>query len=487
MPPMRLPGFKWSFRWAAATLAVVAALAYAVLMPRSGGADKMWTLNSPDAAAVQVAARSLAATGRLTWEPEGGWPAEQSVPRSFSRTEDGWAPGSYVGLPAIYGALAAINGLAPLLWLTPLLGGLGVWLMFTLASRWRSEKVGLGAAALLAVTPAYWYASMQPFTPTIPFAVLLMASAVGFTSRHSSGWILGGLALGASLALRPHEAIWMLPAALFLLVRRASWGQIGLAAAGAAIPLAFAAWLQLATYGSILGAGYSLASAGDGGPFSLSLRVVAANVWRYLVVMHGFLLGLAAAGAALTLRGSAGSRRYLPAVLVVAAGLLLIYGSYLVHDSPGLAEPTIGNSQVRYMLPLLILLVPLAASLLARISAVASVGAIALAAFLSYGSVIVAPGDGTVAVQQTLTENSQLQATVLQSTDAQTLVIAGRLDKLFVGHRPTAFAATTGLVEQLRLGKRAAVVGGQGLPEGIKIGRRTDLPGGVVLQELLAE
>lgn len=420
----------------------------------------MWILNSPDAAAVQVAARTFAETGSLVWEPAGDWPAEVGAPRSFTRVEHGWAPGSYVGLPAIYGVLWVLGGPLLALWVTPLLGALGVWLMYLLVRRWRNPQAALAAGALLAVSPAYWYASQQPFTPALPLVVLLLAAAFCFTGRRSSSFLLGGLALGAAIAIRPHEAIWIVPLALVVLLGQRSWRQAGLAAIGAATPLLVVAYLQLQTYGSILGSGYSLASAGDGGPFSFGLRVIAANVWRYVLQLHGFILGLAAIGVAFGSGVRTAGRRYLWAVAIVAVGWAAIYGSYLVHDSPGIAEPTIGNSQVRYLLPLLVLLVPLAANLLGRTSPVAAISAVALAASLGYGSVVAANGDGTLAVQRTLTENRALQAAVLAATDEQTLVVAGRLDKLFVGHRPTSFAAPDGVADALRSGRRAVGVGG---------------------------
>ena len=482
MPAMRLvrPA-AWGI-----VIAILAALVYAVGMPLARGADNMWVLNSPDAAAVQVAARSFAHTGNLTWEPAGSWPAESSAPRSFTRVGAGWAPGSYAGLPALYGLLAALVGLLPLVWLTPLLGGLGVWLMYVLARRWRGHRVGLTAAALLAVTPAYWYASSQPFTPTIPFLVLLMAAVVAFSSRRAFSFVLGGLALGLALAIRPHEALWVLPAAAAMMVGRITWRQFGLAALGFVLPVVAAVRIQLTTYGYLLGSGYSLASAGDGGPFSFNVRALVTNVWRYVVELHGYLLALAAVGVATTMRGVAGSRRYLIVLLVVAVGLLAIYGGYVVHDSPGIAEPTIGNSQVRYLLPLLVLLVPLAAGLASRLPLVGIVAAVALSATISYGIVVAAPGDGTRAVRQTLATNASIQRQVLDVTDDATLIIAGRLDKLFVGHRPTAFAASIGLADELRAGRRAVVIGGQGLPDSLVIGQRIDLPNGLVLQELLA-
>lgn len=400
---------------------------------------------------------------------------------------EAWAPGSYVGLPAAYGALWSLVGPVLLLWLTPLLGALGVWLMYLLVRRWQGPRVGLAAAALLAVTPAYWHASVQPFTPAIPFVILLMAAALGLTGRRWFSWLLGGLALGVGLAIRPHETIWVLPLAVVAFAGRASWRLAAVAALGAAIPFAAAAYLQLQTYGSILGSGYSLASAGDGGPFSFSIRSVAQNLWFYVASLHGYMLGLAAAGAALAWRGRTMGRRYPWVLALAAAGWLLIYGSYVVHDSPGLAEPTIGNSQVRYLLPMLVLLVPAAASLAARVSGKVTFAALAIAALLGYGSVVAAPGDGTLAVQRTLEANRRVQNVVLMLTDNETLVVAGRLDKLFVGHRPTAFAAGTDLADRLREGKHAVMVGGQGVPEGVKVGRRADLAGGLVVQELLAE
>ncbi len=487
MLPMRLRGFDVTRATWGVALAALAASLYVGTMPRATGLGGLAVLNSPDAAAVQVAERWMVVSGKPVWQPAGEWPPEGSAPRSFTRVADGWAPGSYVGLPAAYAGLDVLFGYRALVWISPLLGGLGVLLMYLLARRWRGPAVGLAAGALLMVTPAYWHASIQPFTPAIPFVVLLLAAVLGLTGRRLASFAFGGLALGAALAIRPHEAIWVLPAALFLLYRRAGWKQVTSAIVGLAIPLAVAAWLQLQTYGNVLGTGYSLVSAGDGGPFSFSVRAMAANVWRYIVQLHGYLLGLAAAGAALAFRRSLGSRRYIGAMLVVAAGLMLIYGSYLVHDSPGIAEPTIGNSQVRYMLPLLVLLVPLAASFAARIASAAAVAAVAIAAVLGYGSVVAAPGDGSLAVQRTLDANAGIQRAVLFVTDDQTLVVAGRLDKLFVGYRPTAFAAGSDLADRLREGRRAVMVGGQGVPEGVKVGRRAELANGLVLQELLPE
>lgn len=482
---MRLAGFSASRSIWGFGLAALAACLYVGTVPLVKGFGGLLVLNSPDAASVQVAERFMVTTGSPVMPTAAGWTAADGSPRSFTWNGSGWAPGSYPSLPALYAAVDLALGFGALPWISPALGAIGVWLMYLLVRRWRGPGAGLAAAGLLAVLPAYWHASVQPFTPAIPFVASLLAAALGITSRRAAAWVGGGLALGLALAIRPHEAIWVVPLAAVLLLRRSSWKQLGLIAVGAALPLAGAAYLQLATYGSVLGSGYSATSAGDGGPFSFGVRAIAANTWNYLVNLHGYVLGLAAMATGVAARGEL--RRYLWALAVAALGWLAIYGSYVVHDSPGLAEPTIGNSQVRYMLPLLVLLVPLAASWLARLRWGVAAAAVAIAAVLGYGAVVAAPGDGTRQVRQTLQGYRLTQQLVLMLTDPETLVVAGRMDKVMVGLRPTVFAATTQLPSRLADGARAVMLGGQGVPPGVATGHRVDLPGGLVLQELVLE
>ena len=374
----------------------------------------------------------------------GQWPVSLQHPRSFSQTGSELTPGTYIGLPLLYGGVGKIVGILALLWLTPLLAGLGVWLMFIALRRWWGNSAGLIGAVVLAICPAYWYAATQPFTPTIPFVVLVGAGITFFTKPLLSPLSAfgGGLCAAIALTIRPHEILWLGPLLIILAIARRIKLSIFIAViVGMVIPAVVALFWQGQTFGSIWSTGYNALAATSGiGPFTFNPQAILLTVWRYLIQLHWWLTGLfmaAVIGLWRSRQNMSWWGWYLASVAIIGITQLYIYGSWAVSDSPGIVEPTIGNSQVRYLLPLLISLVPLVALLLQRWRRWVVV--LLTLVWLGWGAYLVmfSVGDGTLAVGRTLASKAQQLEIILQSTQPNTLIIAGKNDKIVVGHRPT--------------------------------------------------
>jgi hypothetical protein len=207
-------------------------------------------------------------------------------------------------------------------------------------------RVGIAAAVLTAVSPAFVYQSVQPMSD-IPAAALWMtavACALGTRPRHL---VMAGLATSAAILVRPNLVPLGVVIGLFLLMRperswRQRFRQAGAYAAFSAPGCIGVALVQWAFYGSPLASGYGPASALFG------VENIAPNVVRYLPwLWQTQTPAIVLAAAALFLLPGALSR--------LCAGMFLVnlalYLPYAVFED---------WSFVRFLLPTLPLLVILA-------------------------------------------------------------------------------------------------------------------------------
>ncbi|HYJ80695.1 MAG TPA: glycosyltransferase family 39 protein [Longimicrobiaceae bacterium] len=186
----------------------------------------------PDSASYHESARSLLASGTFAVSPDD--PTPQTV-----RT-----PGYPAFLAAVY-ALAGEEPAAAIL-VQLLLGVATVAVAYLLVRRLAGPRVGLLAAALMALdVPSHRY-SLVLLTETL-FALLLAAAlACGvalLTGGERRRWALGlGVALAAACLVRPVAYYLVIPVGLGLLVQgwRAGWGRRETAVTAALVVLPFA-------------------------------------------------------------------------------------------------------------------------------------------------------------------------------------------------------------------------------------------------------
>ena len=389
-------------------------------------------------------------------------------PRSVLSVNGSLVPGGFLGLPVLYGALVAIVGAWSLWVLTPIFTIFAAYAWKQIISRYVSEPIGSLTFLLFLLHPAVWYYSARGLMHNVLFVDLLVLCAWmwilrPFKKQRVLCDILAGLLVGLALFVRASEFVWVAGALVlcaviwrrYMSVRRLRAGLLGLL-----IGLALLFGMNTLTYGDPFNTGYTVGAVPLSGleaqdaidavdvlPFGLHPREALRNFSAYGVWMFWWLSALAVLGFFVLLTVEK-HRREVRAALAVSAlvgiWLVLMYGSWEIHDNPDPAQITIANSYVRYWLPLYLFSTPMVAaaivwisrrgrSVLARslIIATLTLGVV----WLNISAVFLQGQDGLLRMRRELAQGAQIQTSVLAQTPADSIIIVDRADKLFFPHR----------------------------------------------------
>jgi len=324
-----------------------------------------------------------------------------------------------------------------------------------------SQRAGWVAATLLATTSAFTAGSTGLLTTgatlalSVVIAALLLCPPVGVAGARLGAPrrdTAAGLALGVAVGLH-HDAVF-LAAGLFLAFSLPRFGGSPRRAA----PLAGGALLALVPvlvynswlFGSPVLTGYGVgerffdANFADNtaGVFDVRLDLLLEHVRRYLVRPDVLLLLVGAVVAVLSSRpGRNSTARTLVLGLVVGGVPYMAFaGSRPLY---GEGSFTVGASFLRYALPVVSLLVALAASCPeAMPRRLGQLGAISLllAAVIGAVSVATSPGGPADQRRQAL-RTERLRDGVLAASDANSLIVTARGDKFLWPERSTIVAA----------------------------------------------
>lgn len=417
-------------------------------------------------------------------------------PRSVVVVEMLAQPGSFIGWPLLAGWIGNITGATGIMLLTPflVLAALGMW--FDLSRRLTGDtRFAALAAVLLAVHPALWYYANRGMMHNVPFLCMLIAAAwVAFTrpfsrtSKTVSAQVvdmgLAGLFVGAALTMRTSEALWVgVVLVIFAAVWRRHmrhWSGWAALVLGIALPLAVMGGWNAHLYGNPLVSGYTVGETtndelqitNDGAteapdlqfvarstefllPFGVHPRAMLKNIWHYGLMLFPWMTVLATAGIVGTLsekrkeksEKSTDAWRVLTWVtLGLAVWLGLVYGSWSFNDNPDPAAITIGDSHVRYWLPLFALSTLFAARAVASLEwkvkskkwkvapwapSVAVVSAVAiLSAMLVFGG-----PDGLLRTRSVLFESAAKRTALLAATEDDAILVVDRADKFLFPYR----------------------------------------------------
>lgn len=447
---------------------------------------------SPDETATAFFARQFAERGSLSaFDSLNVDLVDALHPRSVVSIAGHLVPGSFIGLPVLYGLLSAITGDWLLPFFTPMLALIAVFAWYAVVRRIFDREIGLFSAILLAVHPAWWYYSARSFMQNVPFATLLIFAGYFLVARPSRGrrfagldLVLAGFFTGFALFVRTSETIWIALAVLAAAIaygrKSLSWRSVAIFVVSAAVALLPMAIINQATYGSPLAVGYVAkeGEVGEGGevveeasqpsqtlqtyptlpslfpfffPFGLSYKDIGKNVlsygaglfwWMTALILIGFPLAFPTRAVAKELR--APRRAYLAFTIVAGAYLAAMYGSWTFFDNPDPTQVTIGNSHVRYWIPVFILLTPFAAHAVRWLSRRAltetarhlAVAALMLACLgLSVRATFFSPQDGLAYAAEELAASRDIRARVLELTEPDAVIVVDRGDKLFFPFR----------------------------------------------------
>jgi hypothetical protein len=392
-------------------------------------------------------------------------------PRSALGDDGALVPGSFLGLPFIYGFFVMVLGPIALWILTPLVTILAAHGWRRLVEKYTTSAVANVSYLLFLLHPAVWYYSARGLMHNVLFLDLLILAAwlwvlrpMGARKKQASSWndLLAGLFIGLALFVRTSEFLWVgvgLAVAGLIWWQTLSWRRLRAGLFGLLVGLSIFFLMNFLTYGHPFTTGYTIGTP----PVELiatdSIDSVAVlpfgfhpmNAWRhfsaYAVTMFWWLSILALPGFLLLLAQKVNRRtvRWLITLATaVSVWLVFMYGSWEIHDNPDPTQITMANSYVRYWLPMYLFTTPMIAmtigwlagrgrSTLARGLIMATL--LLAVVGLNVNATFVQGQDGLVRMRSELLSSAQTQESVLRYTEANSIIIVDRGDKIFFPHR----------------------------------------------------
>lgn len=415
-------------------------------------------------------------------------------PRSFAVQSGVLLPGSFLGMVIVYGTIARVLGEWILLYLTPLFSTLALLGFFFILRRVFDSDVALFSTFLLAIHPAFWYWSSRGMyhnaflVDVFIFGMFFLVRSLADPYRRIS-WLtnirdygLSGIMIGTAVAVRTSEIVWILGAIAFLwmtLLRGTNVLKgILIFMVGFVLALLPVLYINTQVYGQPLSFGYaqetiettSIEDVVSGlsskfsqliFPFGIHPENIGINFWNYGVVLFWLPTVLSVVGFVQALRKKKNplQRSFLLVFIAISLWLIIFYGSWNFHDNPDPSKITIGTSYTRYWLPLYVFGIPYAGSFIIagaktwvqRIVSPTHDGnnyyppsrlqiavGMALVFFIFYSSVskvLLDSEEGLATVRAHTIEYRRHVDRVLKETPDESVIIAGRADKVFFPER----------------------------------------------------
>ncbi len=387
------------------------------------------------------------------------------APRSVSFSGVKYVPATFWGLPIFYGGIISVLGDGLVWYLTPLLIFLAGLAFYSLVKKCWGERVAMVSGVLFYLHPIVWLYSVRGLFNNELFLALLMF-ALWFTFvrplKFKSSkfkkfqWlkiindVLGFVFVGAALFVRAAEALWVIPGFIlvWLLIKgwkywvsTLTWIVLGLVP----VVLMFGKGVVVFAAGYVINFNSFVQALF---PFGLHFRQIATTVWQYLFSLSGFIFVICFLGGLyilfrlIKIKKLFGSKQgvYLLSLVVLLYPILL-YGSWVIHDNPTVGMVTVGNSYMRYWLPVLVFIIPLGAQFLVsmfkyflkvdkKYSAIIWTGFFVLWIVQSLYLFYLSP-DAYYEVRQQNIFAKNVKAQVLAQVSEDSVLITDRWDKVF--------------------------------------------------------
>ncbi|TAN57101.1 hypothetical protein EPN15_05560 [Patescibacteria group bacterium] len=148
------------------------------------------------------------------------------VPRSIMVQKDALLPGSFFGMPLLYGAIGWFLGKWIILFLTPLFSAIAVFVFYKLIILIFDRRTAIISAGLMAIHPAFWYYTARGmfhndlFLDLLIFGFYFLTRTLithntnnvkyqGSSIKNYANYALAGLFIGGAIAVRTSEIIWV--------------------------------------------------------------------------------------------------------------------------------------------------------------------------------------------------------------------------------------------------------------------------------------
>ncbi len=477
-------------------LLIYSFLAFA--LPVSWEAQPKLILNSPDETSNLFYAGQFANESSLQFEEQANQVADGLVtPRSMRVINGQTVPAGFLGLPIIYGLIAKIVGTCSIPFLTPIIGVIGLIFFYLLIKEIFERGVAFLATLFAFILPAFWYYSTKSMMPNVAFVSFFIIALYflikitsntearsnihsGYASRRVLYYILFGLFLALSLMIRTSEIVWVGLLVLIVLLVNFKKIKISLLVFSLlvfVITFSPVFYFNQQIYGSPVSLGYDLSVDLEGKdiinqgltlaeklflPFGFHPRLALRNLYNYtftifpfwtILIMISFLI-FSLRFLIINHQSSFINHNnkdktkllYLIIFILISSYLTIYYGSWSFHDNPDLSAITIGNSYIRYWLPLYLFSLPFLSYVIVKYFKKYKAGLPLIVIYLltvltmsSYQAVMLDKDEGIFKVKRNLTDYQQIAATVINQTESNSIIIADTMDKVFFPARKVIF------------------------------------------------
>ncbi|MFA6197900.1 MAG: glycosyltransferase family 39 protein [Patescibacteria group bacterium] len=437
---------------------------------------------SPDETANYYFTKTFAQQGALrVAEPLNAVMPAIVAPRSMGIADGFLVPVSFIGLPLMYGLVAKVVGLWIIRYITPIIAMIGGLVFYWLIRRMFGRSIGLAAALLLFLHPAFWYFTARSMMHNASFVSLTIIAAYYFVRMISNGrfWSYGlfGLSLGAALLFRTVEGIWLIPLFGLLIVfaqKKLRWRLILVTLAGGALMIIPMLIINRQLYGSVFAFGYSPSAVasdsvtalvqGIGGkigqalfPFGLRMGDAWHNwtayylrlfPWYGIPALIGWLWFLINWFQEWRKKVAAAPNRkcqriYFVAMTLVSVWLIFYYGSWRIQEFENPNQLILGHSYIRYWLPVYIFGLPFVIlgvreiinRLPVRLRRASAALIVLVFVIASMKLVVLDPLYGLAKVRADISEYSLINKQVQLATPFDAVVLAGKADKVVFPER----------------------------------------------------
>lgn len=411
----------------------------------------------PDELAMHVVAERVRQSLPIKISSPLSSPAQDLVhPRSMTVIRGAIVPEGFFFIAALYGTIQRVANTSALPWLLVAASTLLAAFAFKKILKFvdAPEFAARVAPVVYPIIPPILYYTLHPYLANLLQLNLVIVSIALLIfcqsrSRGHAGIIVAGVVLGIALALRPVEAVWIVPLVLVvvMVLKKTPWSMLLLTVVGSLLPLAWSGVLQHSVFGSWFGVGYAsnpmLLPNDAGGPWALVHAALfpfgihpGSVVRRFGQLMQLFWWWVPCAGVGLPSWLSTKRRRaYVAVSTAVSLFLFVYYGSWQYSEPEDTGTMALSVGFVRYLLPMWALWTPIVVS---GIGALATVVHARLRPILWAGVVsgfvispmVILPGNIQDQLQETRTYRARQEA-VLALTSPDAILVVKRSDKVF--------------------------------------------------------
>ena len=424
---------------------------------------KQIIFNWPDSNANFCFARVLSQQGTLAvFEPLNQLTDNLLHTRSINVFDSHLVPVTFLPGIVIFALAGKIFGTAGILFLTPLLASLTVYMVYRLSYHvFKDLNLSLITALLLLPLGPWLYFANIVMLPTIMFIFLVVAGFLGLSvslqRNHWAWWLISSALLSLAIVVRPTEIVWLGIISLIVLYWNRSkidYKKILACLLVFVVIVLTALYLNKLIYGAYLASGYFNLQSGEQGfsgqgtnyfklllaPFGFDIKQIFYNFGKYFIKLNWFPFIFAIFGFVLLAIKRFKEKKdtvwckYHKLNFLIFVLILIYYGSWDIADPLVKNLNTISISYVRYFLPLYILILPLAAYTILFITKknkFISGGLILALAIFSWHLAFYSPNDGLLATKSNLESYRWQYQQVHKIVEDDAIIMTDRSDKVF--------------------------------------------------------